>query len=527
MKTSPLILLVAAPLAAGFVLPDEQQVLTVFSDAENTSPHYGFGQHDQANEVEHLVLPDLTRFAGHVAEGLQQFAAHGDHGRGHGHHPEELRAKGKRCSNGKGKKEKMEEKDRKDSSKHHPHQTGDVFDMHPHHKPGFFDKIKGHFRHIFGQYDHGRPHADGHHHRVYNQTIYQLISSSNHTRILTRIINQYDEVVQHLNSTEANYTVFAPVDEAFKHIHHKPENISKAAVLNWLKYHASPKVLTTRDFFDIQTVPTLLEDDFPQRISTQAGFKGLLLNFHSRVIRADIFASNGVIHGINNFLIPPLAAADAIDLAPSIFSTLNLALVKTGLIDEISALKGTLFAPSNKAFEKLGPKINAFLFSRAGEKYLKALLKYHLVPDHTVFSDAYYHSAVKDVNETFAHDSQHLDVPTLFHGKPVAIDIHHLHRLTHIVLNMRSHVGIPNIPVKEGVVHLTLSVIVPPRPEQLELEDQQKANIDEEHEHKYDHEHDEFKHKRRHEHKDEYDHEHEHEHLSVRDLMERLDRFIE
>jgi uncharacterized surface protein with fasciclin (FAS1) repeats len=94
--------------------------------------------------------------------------------------------------------------------------------------------------------------------------------------------------VQHLNSTEANYTVFVPVDEAFKHIHHKPENISKAVVLNWLKYHASPKVLTTRDFFDIQTVPTLLEDEFPQRISTQAGFKGLLLNFYSRVIRADI-----------------------------------------------------------------------------------------------------------------------------------------------------------------------------------------------------------------------------------------------
>ena len=58
------------------------------------------------------------------------------------------------------------------------------------------------------------------------------------------------------------------------------------------------------------------------------------------------------------------------------------------------------FAPSNFAFQKLGPRINAFLFSSYGLKYLKALLKYHVVVNQTLYSDAYYKADDKDVEET-------------------------------------------------------------------------------------------------------------------------------
>lgn len=82
---------------------------------------------------------------------------------------------------------------------------------------------------------------------------------------------------------------------------------------------------------------------------------------------------------------------------------MDLALVKTGLIDvfdpSTSKIGGTLFAPTNQAFAKLPAKVNAFLFSPAGQKYLKALLKYHLVPGHTVFTDAYYKAKSDDGEE--------------------------------------------------------------------------------------------------------------------------------
>lgn len=106
------------------------------------------------------------------------------------------------------------------------------------------------------------------------------------------------------------------------------------------------------------------------------------------------FGTNGVIHGVDSILVPPPNAVDIITFFPGEFSTLELALTKTGLIDALNDTSnhvgGTLFAPSNFAFRKLGPKINAFLFSRYGQKYLKALLKYHVVANQTLYSDAFY-----------------------------------------------------------------------------------------------------------------------------------------
>lgn len=49
-----------------------------------------------------------------------------------------------------------------------------------------------------------------------------------------------------------------------------------------------------------------------------------------------------------------------------------------------------MFAPSNFAFQKLPTKVTAFLFSSYGTEYLKALLRYHIVPNQTLYSDAYY-----------------------------------------------------------------------------------------------------------------------------------------
>lgn len=156
MKPFSLLFLAAAPLAASFVLPDEQQVLSVFSDGEKTATHNKHHQYEygQLNElVGPLALPDMPRLAGRIAEGLQEFAAH-DHG------PDGMRAKGKKCRHAKGRKEKKhkeDKKDKKNSAKHHQHQAEDVFDIRPLHKPGFFDKVKGHFMHLFGWSCHGKP----------------------------------------------------------------------------------------------------------------------------------------------------------------------------------------------------------------------------------------------------------------------------------------------------------------------------------------------------------------------------------
>ncbi|KAH8689841.1 FAS1 domain-containing protein [Talaromyces proteolyticus] len=535
MKTS--LLLLAAPLAAAFILPNEQQILSVFSDDDNNNnnaiadahhheksltanSHHSYDGLEE--EIDSYSIPDalawhhvsglVDALQSHIAQDMKDLE---------GPPP----SKGEKCHHSKYDKKKKKKKHHadehhfEDGKGHHGHGAQrDVFDAPPPHKPGFFDKVKGHLMHFFGPPRHheldgygygkppkhaGFPHHHHHHHHPhkYNQTIYELISSSNHTRIFTKIISKYDEVVEYLNSTKANYTIFVPLDDAFRHIHHKP-NVSKAAVLKWLEYHVSPKVFTKRDFFEVQTVPTFLPEGndgkFPQRISTQVGFRGLSLNFFAHVIRSDIFATNGVIHGIDEFLIPPFGAADTLELLPSVFSTLNLGLIKTGLIDifnsDVPKSGGTFFAPSNHAFNTLGPKINAFLFSRVGRPYLKALLKYHIIANHTLFSDAYYKP--KSTESQVKH-GQHLDLPTLLHNKPLSIDIYHLHRLAHIVLNDKTHVVVPNVPVREGVIHVVSTVIIPPRPDSSREESEEP------------------------------DHPPTGEYLSVRDLKERLEGYLD
>src|SRR6187402_782473 len=76
---------------------------------------------------------------------------------------------------------------------------------------------------------HGRPrrprkphHGHGPHHKP-NLTVYQLIAGSKYTTKLAKLIDEYPDLVETLNGTAANYTVFAPNDAAFEKIpkHHK------------------------------------------------------------------------------------------------------------------------------------------------------------------------------------------------------------------------------------------------------------------------------------------------------------------
>merc|ERR1712059_224464 len=67
----------------------------------------------------------------------------------------------------------------------------------------------------------------------------------------------------------------------------------------------------------------------------------------------------------------------------------------------------------------LGPKINAFLFSQYGLKYLRALLEYHFAAG-TLYSDAYYKVDPSKNSLMHTEDDKlplkgvfHLDMPTL------------------------------------------------------------------------------------------------------------------
>ena len=143
-----------------------------------------------------------------------------------------------------------------------------------------------------GLKDHsGRPGHHGHHKKP-NMTVYQLIAESKYTTKLAALISEYPDLVEALNGTAANYTVFAPTDRAFEKIPEHAPKPSKEQLKKVLEYHVSSDFYPAGRVLVTHTIPTLLEGEDigfeAQRLSTNIGLKGLTVNFYSRIIAIDI-----------------------------------------------------------------------------------------------------------------------------------------------------------------------------------------------------------------------------------------------
>ncbi|KAL4895769.1 FAS1 domain-containing protein [Aspergillus ambiguus] len=312
-----------------------------------------------------------------------------------------------------------------------------------------------------------------------NNTIYELIAASKYTTILAKIINEDEELVQLLNSTRANHTVFAPTDEAFKKIpHHHHHEPSKELIRAVMRYHIAPGIYTAPQIFHSHTVPTVLEspdlgDKLPQRLAVRVRWKGLTVNYYSRIVAIDIAGSNGVIHGIDSVLLPPPHACTLLEIVPTQFSTFALGILTSGLASnnttpatllssEHAHHGGTVFAPSNAAFQKLGLKINAFLFSPCGHKYLRALLQYHVVPNRTLFSDVYY-SEDGQIKPLGVKGFTHLDLPTLLQDRSLAVDVARYGPYASLKINGHQRVAFEDALARDGNIHIVDHVLIPPR----------------------------------------------------------------
>merc|ERR1719331_2166679 len=126
----------------------------------------------------------------------------------------------------------------------------------------------------------------------------------------------------------------------------------------------------------------------------------VLINRNSKVIAADIAATNGVVHIIDTVLMPPTPTTttstavsgpskNIVELAQgsSDLSTLVTALKAGGLV---AALQGkgpfTVFAPSNAAFAKLPKATLESLLEPKNKGKLVDILTYHVVSGAAVYS---------------------------------------------------------------------------------------------------------------------------------------------
>lgn len=182
-------------------------------------------------------------------------------------------------------------------------------------------------------------------------------------------------------------TVFAPTNDAFDKLPKgvledllKPKNKEKLKTI-LLHHVVGAKVLST----DLPGTPyAKSKAGYPLLVSTDGGAK----ISNAKVIEADLEASNGVVHAVDEVILPPSKNIVEIASENKKFKTLVKALKRARLVD---TLKGdgpfTVFAPTDEAFHalphgKLGHLMhrrsrlkNVLLFHVAGKTILSADLK--------------------------------------------------------------------------------------------------------------------------------------------------------
>jgi transforming growth factor-beta-induced protein len=224
------------------------------------------------------------------------------------------------------------------------------------------------------------------------------------------------------------YTVFAPTDQAFARLGIDLSMLSKEELTNILLYHVVAGNVES----------TSLANGF---VKTAGGYSieinidnGAMINT-ANVISADVMASNGIIHVIDEVLLPPTEdiVEKALSFNPGEFNTLVSAVIQADLVSTLKS-EGpfTVFAPTDAAFTKLGVDLASL-----SKEDLTSILLYHVVPA-----------------SVFSSDLSEGSVPTA-NGATINVSL-----ASGVKIN-ESNVIIANVQTTNGVIHVIDEVLMP------------------------------------------------------------------
>ncbi|MFD1314730.1 fasciclin domain-containing protein [Namhaeicola litoreus] len=209
------------------------------------------------------------------------------------------------------------------------------------------------------------------------------------------------------------FTVFAPTNAAFAKIDPATLNniLGNPTLLTaLLQYHVVNGKVYSKDLTDGE-VNTALAG---QTVLVDVNGNSVTLNGSSMVTDADIKASNGVIHIIDEVLIPDdFAAQTIVQIAASNpnFSTLVQILSLPEMSDLLAAANDptadlTVFAPTNAAFDATLAALGKNSINDIPTGILKEIVTYHILG-----------------GAVFSNELSNGDVPTLLPGESVTVDV--------------------------------------------------------------------------------------------------------
>lgn len=246
-----------------------------------------------------------------------------------------------------------------------------------------------------------------------------------------------------------NLTIFAPDNMAFEAAGIEPADTDEAILAAVLTYHVvGAKVMSS----EIPMQATTLNGNM---INFSLTGSGNYINGNTEITAVDIESGSGVIHLIDNVLLPP--AGNLVEIAVGLtasgeFTSLVAALQRTA--DEgtpeqnlLTVISGdgpfTVFAPTNAAFQALLDSNNAWnSLNDIPLDTLIAVLTYHVVPARAYDKDL---ASAIDVNN---------QLPTA-NGSNITIDLNNL-----TIDGNATIIGV-NTNATNGVIHVIDSVLIP------------------------------------------------------------------
>jgi transforming growth factor-beta-induced protein len=240
-------------------------------------------------------------------------------------------------------------------------------------------------------------------------------------------------------SQSGTYTVFAPTNDAFTVLFTKLgvsgiDQLSAETLRPILLYHVlgSKAVSSGLTSGYVSTLSPAVAGRFVSlKVDVSGGVK---LNSSTSVTKADILATNGVIHVIDKVLLPPTVVDLAV--ANSSFTTLVSALTGAGLVPALSDSKGTftVFAPTNDAFAQLASL----------PEDLKPILLYHVLGS-TVYANQVATGYAKTLSSFMTHP---MDM--------------YINTASGVKINNTASVVVADVVGTNGVIHVIDKVLLPP-----------------------------------------------------------------
>lgn len=212
------------------------------------------------------------------------------------------------------------------------------------------------------------------------QSIVALAQGQSNLSSLVAALTKYPDLVSTL-SGPGNFTVFAPTNEAFTQLlavigQTSVEDVPEDVLKSLLQYHVITSGAVRSTQLQAGNVATANSENIAVTVSG-----GIRLNGSTQVVTADVAATNGVVHIVDQVLVPQSIGQFVNTVVePAYFNknfTTLIAAVKAAspaiLETLLNSDKKTLFAPTNAAFTAAG------ITALPDRATLDAVLTYHVL----------------------------------------------------------------------------------------------------------------------------------------------------